>query len=110
MASNFEEALIKAQNHISNSQGQVFVIGGASIYSIAICHPNCKGIFLTEISGPVKDGDVFFPLETLHSLYSRNLINELGNELINNSVKNLIFDGNYFYEKDFKYQFAFYHK
>lgn len=91
------------------TQGQVFVIGGASIYNIAVSHPNCKGSFVTEISGPVKPGDVFFPIEKLRSSFSRDLINNFAYSLIGDSVKHINFEEYYFFEKNFKYQFLFYH-
>lgn len=38
----------------------VFVIGGANVYSQAIKHPLCSKIILTEING-IFDCDAFFP-------------------------------------------------
>ena len=84
------------------------MIGGASIYATAIAHPCCSGVFLTEISGPMKQGDVFFPVDALRSSHSRHLVNEFGLSIIKDSVKNLQFDGDYFYEKNFTYQFVLY--
>lgn len=68
------------------------------------------GVFLTEISGPMLDGDVFFQVQRLRSSSNCMLINKMGFDLIKNICKNINFDGNYIYEKDFKYQFKFYHK
>ncbi len=39
---------------------RTFVIGGASLYSEAIRHPNCGGLVLTEVEGNF-DCDAFFP-------------------------------------------------
>ncbi len=40
--------------------GQVFIIGGASVYNEAINHPSCSQIYLTEIDKEY-DCDVYFP-------------------------------------------------
>jgi dihydrofolate reductase len=40
--------------------GDVFVIGGAQVFSEAIHHPLCQKIYLTQIQGRF-DCDVFFP-------------------------------------------------
>lgn len=99
---------MKAQNHVSETNGQIYVIGGASIYKMAINHPNCIGVFLTEICGPMKDGDVFFPVKDLYASYSRHLINQSVASILKKSLKNVEFDGEYFYESNFTYQFTFY--
>lgn len=109
VASNFEDALLKAEEHISRTNGQIFVIGGASIYEMAISNPNCKGIFLTEITGPMKDGDVFFPVDKLRDSFKADCINQFAHNIIKYSIKNVSFDGESFSEKDFKYNFMFYH-
>lgn len=109
VASDLEDALLKAKNHISATNGQIFVIGGASIYEIAISNPNCKGIFLTEITGPMKEGDVFFPIDKLRNSLNFDNVNQFAHDIIKNSIKNGCFDGENFSEKDFKYKFMFYH-
>lgn len=45
LASNLDEALKQA------TTSQVFVIGGAQIYTQAILHPDCEKIFVTHVSG-----------------------------------------------------------
>lgn len=109
VASSLDDALLKANNYVSTSNGQIFVIGGASIYEIAISNPNCTGVFLTEITGPMKEGDVFFPIEKLKNSLSTNCVNQFAHDIIKDSVKNVAFDGENFTEKDFKYKFMFYH-
>ncbi|MBI5465897.1 MAG: dihydrofolate reductase [Candidatus Kerfeldbacteria bacterium] len=42
------------------SVGEVFIIGGASVYAQAIKHPACRKLYLTEIDA-VFDCDTFFP-------------------------------------------------
>lgn len=109
IASSLDDALIKAEQHISRTHGQIFIVGGASIYDLAISHPNCKGVFLTEVSGPMKNGDVFFPLEKMRKSMTADSANQFAHDLIKDSVKNLCFDGQSFNEKDYKYEFLFYH-
>lgn len=109
LASNFEDALLKAEEYISKTDGQIFVIGGASIYEMAITNPNCKGFFLTEIAGPMKDGDVFFPVDKLRNSFKADCINQFAHKIIEKSIKNVFFDGESFSEKNFKYNFMFYH-
>lgn len=109
VASDLEDALLKAETYISATNGQIFVIGGASIYEIAMLNPNCKGIFLTEITGPMKEGDVFFPIDKLRRSLNSECVNQFAHDIINNSIKNVRFDGESFNEKDFKYKFMFYH-
>jgi dihydrofolate reductase len=100
---------LKADNHVSKTNGQVFVIGGASIYKIAISYPNCKGVFLTEITGPMKEGDVFFPIDKLRNSFKVDCVNQFAHNVIKESMKNVFFDGKSFSEKNFKYNFMFYH-
>ena len=40
--------------------GSIFVIGGANLYNQAIIHPECKGLFITQVKGQYPC-DVFFP-------------------------------------------------
>ncbi len=40
--------------------GEIFVIGGAQVFTEAICHPLCQKLYLTCIHGR-SDCDVFFP-------------------------------------------------
>lgn len=109
IASSLDDALLKAEQHISITKGQIFVIGGASIYDLAISHPNCKGVFLTEISGPMKNGDVFFPLEKMRKSLTADSVNQFAHNLIEDPATNFCFDGQSFSEKDYKYKFLFYH-
>lgn len=53
IASSFEDMLDKTRN-----DEEVFIIGGAAIYAIALEH--AKRMFLTKIKADVE-GDVFFP-------------------------------------------------
>lgn len=57
MAANFDEALRLAAQHTT---GEVFVIGGGSVYRQTITHPDCLTVYLTELD---KDFgcDTFFP-------------------------------------------------
>ena len=109
VATDFEDALLKAENHIYKTNGQIFVIGGASIYDVAISNPNCKGIFLTEITGPMKEGEVFFPIKKMRNSFQADCVNEFAHNIIKESGKNIFFDGEMFSEKDFKYNFMYYH-
>lgn len=85
------------------------MIGGASIYEIAISNPNCKGIFLTEITGPMMKGDVFFPIKELQTSLRSISVNQFAHDLIKDCSKNISFDGESFSEKNFNYKFMFYH-
>jgi dihydrofolate reductase len=61
---SFEEALrIVSRREIGN----IYVIGGASIFRLAVNHPGCKRIYLTEIMHEFGC-DVFFPELTEHYL------------------------------------------
>lgn len=57
VAKSLDEALQLAEQYGS---GDIFVIGGASVYARAIAHPDCVKLYLTEIHKefPV---DTFFP-------------------------------------------------
>jgi len=54
-ARSLDYALAEAQG-----AGEVFVIGGASVYAQAITHPACQTLYLTEIDGAFPC-DTFFP-------------------------------------------------
>ncbi|MBU1039386.1 dihydrofolate reductase [Patescibacteria group bacterium] len=58
LATSFDEALeqLVARDDI----GEIFVIGGASVYAMAIKQPACTRIYLTRIDKEF-DCDVFFP-------------------------------------------------
>lgn len=45
----------------SSSTGSVFVIGGAQIYALALEHPSCGSVYVTEINHDFGC-QVFFPL------------------------------------------------
>jgi dihydrofolate reductase len=53
---NLDEALLKCQD----SSKKVFVMGGASIYTQALQHPQCEELIITELMQDY-DCDVFFP-------------------------------------------------
>ena len=59
LASSLDDAFRKLSKY--GETGQVFIIGGASLYAQAINHPDCEKIFLTEVSGEY-DCDAFFPV------------------------------------------------
>lgn len=54
--------LSQALSHVSTMDkiNRVFIIGGANLYSQAIGHPSCAGLFITRIRGSFHC-DVFFP-------------------------------------------------
>ena len=54
VAHSFDEAL-----RMADGDGEVFVIGGAQIYSEAL--PSADKIYLTEIEASFPDADTFFP-------------------------------------------------
>lgn len=56
VAHSLHEALQLAE---ASKQEEVFIIGGAEIYKLAL--PVLDRIYLTEIDLVVKDGDAFFP-------------------------------------------------
>jgi dihydrofolate reductase len=58
---NFEEALQMLYNQPTIET--IFVIGGESIYKMALDHPNCRRIYLNMMSVDcdVSDADAFFP-------------------------------------------------
>lgn len=57
VAKSLDEALQLAEQHGS---GEMFVIGGASVYAQAIQHPACWKLYLTEIQQTFPC-DAFFP-------------------------------------------------
>lgn len=109
IAKSFEEAVEHAQKHASDSHGHVFIVGGSSIYERAVNSPYCAGVFLTEVSGNMKDGDVFFPLKSLRSSYTSANIDQIASHVIGESVKSLNFIDGAYQEKNYKYNFYFYH-
>ena len=58
LCSSIESALELAN---TLSTGDVFVIGGASIYEQCIDMPNCAGIYVTKVVGNLSTCDVYFP-------------------------------------------------
>ena len=58
LASSLEQAL-----EMADSSSACFVIGGATIYQLALAHPDCDNIFITEIDSEF-DCEVFFPVLT----------------------------------------------
>lgn len=55
-ATSIEEAIELAKKHENN---EIFVIGGAQIYSLAM--PYADKLYLTLVNAEVKDADAFFP-------------------------------------------------
>ena len=60
VAASLDEALDMLSG-LGAGLGEVFVIGGASVYNEAINHPSCQKVILTEIDKEF-DCDVFFPI------------------------------------------------
>ena len=58
MAGDFESALQMVYD--ADSVEQVFVIGGASVYSLAIQHSECLALHVTQIQSSIVC-DTFFP-------------------------------------------------
>jgi len=57
---SLEKALAVFCAKEDGDMGDIFVIGGAKVFSEAICHPLCQRIYLTRIYSRF-DCDVFFP-------------------------------------------------
>lgn len=43
--------------------GDVFVIGGSSVYAAALEHPRTKRVLVTEIEEPEYECDTYFPVD-----------------------------------------------
>lgn len=56
LASSLDEALAKA----GTDKDEVFVIGGAQLYALAINHPACNKIYITRVQDTFE-ADTFFP-------------------------------------------------
>lgn len=110
LADSFESALVMAEEYTSETGGQIFIVGGSSLYETANLHKNCLGTFLTEVEGEMAAGDTFFPVSYLRENYQKSSVNDIAYSLIKGSCKNVLFDGNLFTEKNYTYQFFFYHK
>lgn len=108
VCSTFDSALACAKDYTTRSGGQIFVVGGAGIYESAIHHPDCIGVFLTEIAGDMKRGDVFFPLCELRASFQPVDITALGYATVKSLCANLEFDGQKLIERGFEYVFKFY--
>jgi dihydrofolate reductase len=57
VASSLDAALELARD---GSESRLFVIGGAQIYALALQHPDCAEVYITEIDRDF-DCEVFFP-------------------------------------------------
>jgi dihydrofolate reductase len=55
LAGSLEQAL-----EMADGSSECFVIGGATIYELALTHPDCSDLFITEIDSEF-DCEVFFP-------------------------------------------------
>jgi len=64
LAKSLQDALDKLREIGDVVVGDVFVIGGASVYQDALCHPMCTNAHVTWIYGNY-DCDTFFPVEAL---------------------------------------------
>ena len=56
--SNFQSILNQLEN--KSHLHKIFVIGGGQVYEMAISHPNCHSLYITEIQH-IFDCDTFFP-------------------------------------------------
>ncbi|MFA4819212.1 MAG: dihydrofolate reductase [Patescibacteria group bacterium] len=59
LATSLDEAIAKAAE--LPNVGEIFIIGGASVYKQAISHPKCTKLYLTQIEAEF-DCDTFFPI------------------------------------------------
>ena len=64
LAKSLQDALDKLREIGDVVVGDIFVIGGASVYQDALCHPMCTTAHVTWIRGHY-DCDTFFPVEEL---------------------------------------------
>lgn len=74
--SSFEEALSEAKK-IPNEQGEIFVIGGETVYQTAL--KSCDRIYLTRILHPTEDykGDAFFVIpDEIGCLFETETLNQ----------------------------------
>ena len=64
VASSVPEALNSAAN--ASPHGQIFILGGSSVYEEALKHPDCECVFLTRLKvHPDMPCDAFFPAREL---------------------------------------------
>lgn len=64
VASSVPEALTSAAN--ASPHGQIFILGGSSVYEEALKHPDCECVFLTRLKvHPDMPCDAFFPAREL---------------------------------------------
>lgn len=56
VCSSFEEALTAASDC-----EEIFIIGGAQLYEVAVADPRCKRVYLTSVDADVE-ADAFFPV------------------------------------------------
>ncbi len=99
-----------SQEYILKTGGQVFVVGGSTLYDLANSHKGIIGSFLTEVEGEMAAGDTFYPWQYVKENFLRENVNEIANLLIKNSCKNVTYEDGVFCEKSYKYKFYFYHK
>ncbi|MBI5733740.1 MAG: dihydrofolate reductase [Candidatus Kerfeldbacteria bacterium] len=59
LSTSLDEAIAKAAE--LPKVGEIFIIGGASVYKQAISHPKCDKLYLTQIEAEF-DCDTFFPI------------------------------------------------
>lgn len=110
MASSFDEALKLSENYVSQTGGQVFVVGGSTLYELANSHKDMLGSFLTEVEGEMASGDTFYPWKYVKENFVQENVNDIAYSLIKDSCKNVIYENNVFGEKNYNYKFYFYHK
>jgi dihydrofolate reductase len=71
LAKSLQDALDKLREIGDVVIGDVFVIGGASVYQDALCHPMCTTAHVTWIHGHY-DCDTFFPVEALARTFEKD--------------------------------------
>lgn len=109
MAASFQKALDYAYSFISNSAGQIFIVGGSSVYEQAVNHPECRGVFLTKVTGPMTDGDTFFPIDALESRFTHKCVSSIAFNLVKNCCNGLVLQGDNIMEKAYIYSVFYYH-
>jgi dihydrofolate reductase len=72
-ATSLDEALSSLEQSLVE---RCFVIGGGEIYRLAVAHPGCRRLYLTEVKSEF-DCDVFFPqFDQSYSLLSPSALQE----------------------------------
>lgn len=72
LATSLDEAIAKAAE--LPNLGEVFIIGGASVYKQALSHPQCAKLYLTQIEAEF-DCDTFFPIVD-EAVFKKTLVSD----------------------------------